>query len=65
LGGKMYWVVALNPMTFIIEGIKVSTLGVGVLTPLTFLYSVITTTLIIAAGFLIFNKVEKNFVDTI
>lgn len=65
LGGKMYWVVALNPMTFVIEGIKKSTLGVGVLTPETFLYSATISFLILAIGFLIFNKVEKNFVDTI
>ena len=65
LGGKMYWVVALNPMTFVIEGIKKSTLGVGVLTPETFLYTTVVSLVILGMGFLIFNKVEKNFVDTI
>jgi len=65
LGGKMYWVVALNPMTFVIEGIKKSTIGVGVLTPETFAYTTVVSLVILGMGFLIFNKVEKNFVDTI
>lgn len=65
LGGKMYWVVALNPMTFVIEGIKKSTLGVGVLTLETFLYTTVVSLVILGMGFLIFNKVEKNFIDTI
>ena len=65
LGGKMYWVVALNPMTFIIEGIKKSTLGMGLLTIETFLYATIISFLILITGYLIFNKVEKSFVDTI
>lgn len=65
LDGKMYWVVALNPMTFIIEGIKKSTLGMGVLTFETFAYSTLVSLFILVVGFLIFNRVEKNFVDTI
>lgn len=65
LAGKMYWVVALNPMTFIIEGIKKSTVGVGVLTPETFIYTTVVSFIILIAGYLIFNKVEKSFVDTI
>jgi lipopolysaccharide transport system permease protein len=62
---KMYWIVALNPMTFIIEGIKVSTLGVGVLTVDTFVYSTAISIVIFFLGILIFNKVEKTFIDTI
>lgn len=65
LGGKMYWLVALNPMTFVIEGIKKSTLGVGVLTLETFAYTTIVSLIILALGFLIFNKTQKNFIDTI
>jgi lipopolysaccharide transport system permease protein len=65
LSGKMYWVVALNPMTFVIEGIKKSTLGVGFLTPEAFAYTIIVSITILVTGLLIFNKVEKNFVDTI
>lgn len=65
LGGKMYWVVALNPMTFVIEGIKVSTLGEGILTTNTMIYVTLVTFFIFTAGIMIYNRVEKNFVDTI
>jgi len=65
LSGKMYWVVALNPMTYVIEGIKVSILGVGTLTPETFSYSLTVSLFILGVGYIIFNKTEKNFVDTI
>lgn len=65
LGGKMYWVVALNPMTFVIEGIKVSTLGEGILTVNTMLYATLVSFSIFVAGIIIYNRVEKNFVDTI
>jgi lipopolysaccharide transport system permease protein len=65
LSGKMYTIVALNPMTYVIEGIKRSTLGVGVLTPETFTYTAIISFIILIFGFFIFNKVQKNFIDTI
>ena len=65
LGGKMYWVVALNPMTFVIEGIKVSVLGEGILTVNTTLYATTVSLIIFMAGIIIYNRVEKNFVDTI
>lgn len=65
LSGDMYWMVALNPMTFVIEGIKQSALGAGVITVNTFVYTFFISTLILFLGVLIFNKVEKNFIDTI
>lgn len=63
--GKMFWLVALNPMTFVIEGIKQSTLGAGMITLNTFAYSFTVSTIIVCLGVLIFNKVERNFIDTI
>jgi lipopolysaccharide transport system permease protein len=65
LSGDMYWIVALNPMTFVIEGIKQSALGAGAITVNTFAYTFFISTLILFLGVLIFNKVEKNFIDTI
>jgi lipopolysaccharide transport system permease protein len=65
LSGYQYWVIALNPMTFVIEGIKHITIGAGVLTLNTILYSFTSSFIILFFGVLIFNKVEKNFVDTI
>lgn len=65
LSGKLYYLVALNPMTFVIEGIRKSLLGVGMLDGYTFAYTLISSFLILLFGLLIFNKVEKDFVDTI
>jgi lipopolysaccharide transport system permease protein len=65
LKGKLYWIVSANPMTFIIEGIKASTLGTGNLTLNSFVYVFTVSIIIFSIGFLTFNKVEKTFVDTI
>ena len=65
LKGNMYLIVALNPLTFILEGIKKSLLGVGELNQATFAYSVLITLIIFCCGLLTFNKVEKSFIDTI
>ncbi len=65
LSGKLYYLVALNPMTFVIEGFRKSLLGVGVFDGYTLAYTLVSSSLILLFGLLIFNKVEKNFVDTI
>ena len=65
LSGKLYYLVALNPMTFVIEGFRKSLLGVGVFDGYTLAYTLISSSLILLLGLFIFNKVEKNFVDTI
>jgi lipopolysaccharide transport system permease protein len=52
-------------MSFIIEGVKLSTLGVGIFTIETFIYSTVSTLVILGLGVLTFNKVEKTFIDTI
>lgn len=65
LSGWSYWLVALNPITFIIEGIKFCSVGVGEFSLFTLLYSLISSLIIFSIGLLIFNKVEKSFIDTI
>ena len=65
LSGKLYFVVSLNPMTFIIEGIKACILGTGQITYSSFFYSLSVSFIIFLIGLLTFNKVEKSFVDTI
>lgn len=65
LSGLLFWAVALNPMTFVIEGFRKSLLGVGVFDEYTLVYTLISSSVILLFGLLIFNKVEKDFVDTI
>ena len=57
--------ILLNPMTGIIESIRYGLLGKGYLTFNTILYATAVTVLTLAAGILIFNKTEKNFIDTV
>ena len=65
LSGKLYFLVSLNPMTFIIEGIKACTLGTGQITLASFFYSFVVSLVVFLIGILAFNRVEKSFVDTI
>ena len=58
-------VVELNPMTGIIESFRYAFLGKGEFTFWSLGYSTIVTIIILFIGIVIFNKTEKNFVDTI
>ena len=57
--------VLANPMTPIIETFKTALLGVGEVNYLYLLYSFGFTIVVLIAGVLIFNKVEKSFMDTV
>ena len=61
----MVWLIELNPMTGIIEAFRYAFLGKGEFTLWSVSYSVIVTVVVLFFGILIFNKTEKNFVDTI
>mgnify|MGYP003608335720 CR=1 FL=1 len=58
-------IVELNPMTGIIEAFRYAFLGKGEFTTFSLGYSVLVTIVILFLGIVIFNKTEKNFVDTI
>jgi lipopolysaccharide transport system permease protein len=60
---KMF--VLANPMTPIVETFKTVLLGVGEVNYLHLLYSFAFTVVLLAIGILIFNKVEKTFMDTV
>ena len=57
--------IELNPMTGIIEAFRYAFLGKGEFSIWSIGYSVIITIIVLFVGILIFNKTEKNFVDTI
>lgn len=59
------WLIELNPMTGIIEGFRYCLLGKGEFSLWSVGYSSIVTIIILFLGILIFNKTERNFVDTI
>ena len=57
--------IELNPMTGIIEAFRFGFLGKGEFSLWSIGYSAIFTIVVLFLGILIFNKTEKNFVDTI
>lgn len=58
-------IIALNPMCGLIETFKYGFLGTGQFYPGAFIYSIISSLVIFIIGLVVFNKVEKNFIDTI
>jgi lipopolysaccharide transport system permease protein len=63
--GKFRKLIAINPMTGVIETFRNIFLGKGEISFDTLGYSLIFTAVALLLGLLIFNKVEKNFIDTI
>lgn len=62
---KYRMLVLANPMTPVIETFKTAVLGVGQINYMQLLYSFVFTLVLLAAGIVIFNKVEKTFMDTV
>jgi lipopolysaccharide transport system permease protein len=59
------WIIKYNPITPVIETFRYGFLGKGSFSWDLFGYSIIVTALILMTGTIIFNRVEKNFVDTV
>lgn len=59
------WIIALNPMTSIIETFRYAFLGTGSFSWEMLGYSAAVTAIILALGVLLFNHVEKTFMDTV
>jgi len=59
------WIIELNPMTGIVEAFRFAFLGKGEFTAASIGYSAAVTAVVFFLGIIIFNKTEKNFVDTI
>lgn len=62
---KYKWLVSINPMTGIFEAMRFGLLGRGTFDWSLIGYSAAITFILLVAGILVFNKVEKNFVDTV
>jgi lipopolysaccharide transport system permease protein len=62
---KFKTLMLLNPITSIIETFKYGFLGSGVFSWFNLLYSTIIIVVLFVFGVLIFNRVEKSFVDTV
>jgi len=59
------WVLLINPLTAILETFKYAFTGVGMFSWLYLLYSFVITTVLFIWGLLVFNRVQRNFMDVI
>ena len=62
---KYKWIILSNPMTPIVETFRYAFLGSGSFSWLYLCYSLGLTLIILFAGTVIFNRVEKSFTDTV
>lgn len=62
---KYRTIIALNPMSGLIETFRYGFLGTGQFYPGAFVYSILASLVLFVLGLIVFNKVEKNFVDTV
>lgn len=63
--GWMRTVLVLNPVTAPVEVFRYAVLGQGSIMPGALALSCVITVLVLAFGIMIFNKVEKTFMDTV
>jgi len=65
LPGKYQWLIQLNPLTPILEAFRYGFLGAGQFSVLQLAYSAACATVVLLFGTMIFNRVEKTFMDTV
>lgn len=59
------WMVEYNPMTSIIEAFRYGFLGQGTFTMVSLGITTLITIIIMLFGIVVFNRVERNFIDTV
>jgi|WetSurMetagenome_2_1015567.scaffolds.fasta_scaffold50937_3 lipopolysaccharide transport system permease protein len=62
---KRQWIMALNPVTSIVETFKYGTMGVGTFSWWQLGYSFGFMLVLLALGVVVFNKVQRSFMDTV
>ncbi len=62
---KYQWLIRLNPMTAVVETFRYAFLGSGSFSLGNFMYSLVFSLVMLALGTMVFNKVEKSFMDTV
>ncbi|MFP4845631.1 ABC transporter permease [Winogradskyella sp. PE311] len=60
-----YWLIEYNPIAIIIESFRTMVFGVGDLDINKIIYAIAFSVITFLIGLVIFNKTEKNFIDTI
>ena len=62
---KKQWIAALNPVTSIMETFKYATLGQGTFSWMQLGYSFVFMCVVLGVGIIVFNKVQRGFMDTV
>jgi lipopolysaccharide transport system permease protein len=62
---KYQWLMALNPMTPIIEAFRYAFLGVGTVDVCSIATSAAMTLVLLFVGVVLFSRIEKSFMDTV
>ena len=62
---KLHLAMSLNPVTPVMEAVKYSLLGQGQFSWLWLCYSAAFTLILLIFGLMLFNKVQKSFMDTV
>lgn len=57
--------ILLNPMSPLVEAFRYGFLGAGTVSPAHLLYSAVVTVVVVVCGILLFNRVERSFMDTV
>jgi homopolymeric O-antigen transport system permease protein len=65
ISGKKRIFFLINPLTSLFEAFKYGFFGRGVFEIPWLVYSIVFTAIVVIFGFIIFNKVEKRFIDTV
>jgi lipopolysaccharide transport system permease protein len=63
--GPLRWLVMANPMSAPIEMFRRGFLGIGYVSVGLTVYWLVSTTVILLVGLTLFNRVERNFMDTV
>ena len=62
---KYLWLVKLNPLVPLFEYVRYASLGIGDFKFISLLYPCVLSIVILAIGAIVFNKVQKTFMDTV
>ena len=62
---KRQWIMALNPVTSLVETFKYGTMGIGTFSWAQLGYSFVFMIVLLGIGIVVFNKVQRSFMDTV
>lgn len=62
---KLRWIMLINPLTSFVEGFRLIFLNSGIVSLGGMAYSIVCSVVVFLIGLIIFNRTEKNFMDTV